>query len=118
MVIVAGILGVELPVPANALAIVAEHVDGPVEETSQLSQDRRSEIIFERLGILGQCAEQRSIDVADAQCPQPVYTHLEAGIEPTLASDAAAKRDRHQTAVEPIAPLMVDADMIGGVAAE
>src|SRR4029077_4802037 len=71
-----------------------------------------------RLGIRGQCAEQRPIDIADLQRAEPVRTHLEARIEPTLASDAAAERDRRQAAVKPVAPLMVDADVIGGVAAE
>src|SRR5438105_9456314 len=118
MIIVAGILGVELPVPADPLAIVAEHRDRPLEEALQLSQDRRAEIVFERLGILGQGAEQCSIDIADPQWPEPVRTHFEARIEPTLASDAAAERDGRQATIEPVAPLMIDADMIGGIAAE
>ena len=65
MVIVAGVLGIELPVAADTLAIVAEYLDRPVEQPPQLSQDRRAEIVFKRLGILGQCAEQRAVDSAD-----------------------------------------------------
>src|SRR5439155_14651674 len=118
MVIVAGILGVELPVPADALAIVAEHLDGPVEEAPQLSQDRRAEIVFQRLGILTQCAEQRSIDIADPQRPESMCTHVEARVEPALAPDAAAERDRRQAAVEPVAPLMVETDVVRGITAE
>src|SRR5438034_10996728 len=118
MVIVAGILGVELPVPADPLAIIAEHLHGPVEEPLQLSQDWRTEIVFERLGILGQCAKQRPVDITDPQWPEPVRSHLEARIEPALAPDPAAERYRCQAAVEPIAPLMIDADVVGGVAGE
>ena len=61
MVVVAGILGIKLPVPADALAVVAEHPDRAVEEAAQLLQDRGAEIVFKRLGVLGQCAEQRSV---------------------------------------------------------
>ncbi len=57
MVIVASIFGIKLPISADSLAIVAEHPDRPVEEAPQLRQDRRPEIIFERLGILVECAE-------------------------------------------------------------
>src|SRR6516162_8077587 len=47
---------------------------------------------------------------------QPMRLHVKARVEPALAPDTAAERDRGQTAVEPVAPLMVDADVIGGVA--
>ena len=116
MVIVAGILGIELPVAADPLAIVAEHPDRPDEEAPQLRQDRRAEVVLERLGILGQCAEQRAVDVADPQRAQPVPAHLKARVEPAFAPDAAAERDRRQRPVEPIAPLVIDADMLAGVA--
>ena len=116
MVIVAGILGVKLPVAADALAIVAEHPDRPVEQAAQLRQDRRAEIIFERLGVLGQRAEHHAVDDADAQRPQTVRAHVEARVEPALAADAAAERDRRQGAVEPVAPLVIDADVLAGIA--
>ena len=40
------------------------------------------------------------------------------GVEPALASDAAAERDRRQAAVEPVAPLVIEADVMRGVAGE
>src|SRR3984893_7274676 len=118
MIIVAGILGIELPVPSYPLTIVSRHPDRPVEQASQLRQDRCPEIFLERLGILGERAEQRPVDVADPQRAQTVGSHVEAIVEPALAPDAAAKRDRRQAAVEPVAPLVIDADMLFGVAGE
>ena len=94
MVIVAGILGIELPVAADALAVVAEHRHRPVEQAAQLRQDRRAEIVFERLGIIGECAEQRAVDRVDPQRAQAVRRHVEARVEPALAADAAAERYR------------------------
>jgi hypothetical protein len=47
---------------------------------------------------------------------QTVRRHVKARIEPALAADAAAERDRAQRAVEPIAPLMINADVLLGVA--
>src|SRR6516225_2226982 len=105
MVVVAGILGIELPIPPDPLAIVAEYPDRPVEEAAQLRQDRRAEVVFERLGIVGQGAEDRAVDDADPQRAQPMPAHLKARVEAAFAPDAAAERDRCQRAVEPIAPL-------------
>ena len=45
-------------------------------------------------------------------------THVEIGVEPALAPDPAAKRDRSQAAVEPVAPLMIDANVLLGVAGQ
>ncbi len=41
-----------------------------------------------------------------------------AGIEPAFPADAAAKRDRGQGPVEPVAPLMIKADVLAGVAGQ
>src|SRR5271167_1873415 len=42
--------------------------------------------------------------------------HLKARVEAAFAPDAAAERDRHQRAVEAIAPLVIDADVLVRVA--
>src|SRR5438034_11249134 len=47
---------------------------------------------------------------------QPVRRHVEAGIEPTLAADAATERYRIEAAVEPVTPLVIDAGVLGGIA--
>ena len=67
MIIVARILGVELPVPSYPLAIVAEHPDRPVEQAPQLGNDGRAEIVLERVGILRERAEQHPLDAIDPQ---------------------------------------------------
>src|SRR5439155_19120512 len=51
-----------------------------------------------------------------AQLAQPVRGHVEARVEPALAADAAAERDRFQPAVEPVAPLVIEAGVLAGVA--
>ena len=48
--------------------------------------------------------------------PQPVLAHVELRPHAALAADAAAERDRRQLAVEPIAPLVIDADVLAGIA--
>ena len=118
MVIVAGILGVELPICPDALAVVAEHPHRPVEQAFELGDDRRAEIVRQRLGIGGERAEHRAVDGADAQRAQAVRAHVEAGVEPALAAHAAAERDRGQAAVEPVTPLMINADMLARSAAQ
>src|SRR5262249_50387459 len=89
-----------------------------VEEAPQFGDDRRTEIIRERLGRVGECAEQQPAEAVDAQRPQPVLAHVEARIEPALAADAAAKRDRGQTPRQTVAPLVVDADVVTGITPE
>ncbi len=74
------------------------------------------EKILERLGVLGEGAENRAADSADPQRAQAVRTHVEARVEPALAADAAAERDRVEPPVEPVAPLVIDADVLARIA--
>jgi hypothetical protein len=90
--VVAGILGIELPVGPDALADVAEDRHRPLEQAAQLRQHRRAEIVFGRLDIIRERAEQRTVDRGDPQLAQAVRGHLEARVEAALAADAAAER--------------------------
>src|SRR4051812_19823657 len=116
MVIVPRVLGVELPVGADALPRVAEHRYRFVQDTFDLADNRRAEIVLKRLGVLRQGAEDRAVDAFEPQSPQSVAVHIEGRVEPALAAHPAAERDRRQAAVEPVAPLVVDAHMLGRVA--
>jgi hypothetical protein len=116
MVVVAGVFGIKLPVPADALTVVAEDAHRAVEQAAQLRQHRRTEVILQRLGVIREGAEQRAVDRLHRQPAQPVRRHVEAGVHPALAADTAAERDRLQTAVEAVTPLVIDAGVLGGVA--
>lgn len=116
MVIVAGVLGVELPVRMDALAVVAEHLDRTGKKPLELCGDRGPEKLHERLGILGEGAENGAADTAHPQWAQAVRAHVETRVEPALAADAAAERDCGQMSVEPVAPLVIDADVVARVA--
>ena len=61
MVIVAGILGVELPVGPDALAVIAKDHHRSFQQAAPLRQHRRAEIAFERLYIIRERAEQRPL---------------------------------------------------------
>src|SRR5690242_19231686 len=44
-----------------------------------------------------------------------MYRHVETAVHPALATDAAAERNCHQATIEAIAPLVINARVLGGV---
>ena len=79
--------------------------------------DQIADIIAQRRRIGRQCAEDEIPEAVDAQFLQPVLFEAEALRHPAFAGDAATKGDAVEVAFEIVAPSVIDAGQIVGVAA-
>ena len=96
--------------------MIAEHPHGPREDAVDEAEHRFAEIFVQRLSLLGHRPEQHAIGAADANLRKSVILEIKILAVTTLALDAAPERNADQLTVLAIAPLMVDADMVLGVA--
>ena len=116
MVGIARVVRVELPVAVDVLPLIAEDLHGLVHQAPQVVADRLVEIVLQRLGPVGQGAEHDAAKALDFQLSQTVVREFEVPGEAALSLDAPPERHAHQVTGEVVAPLVVDALVLLGVA--
>ena len=115
---VAGVLDEQFPVRAHRVAVIARNLDGPAADHPEPRADRRAEIVLERRRRIAERAEYDAGNRFDLQFSEPVTVD---GKVVGIAADAAhALHQRHadQVAVQRIAPLVIDAGEVTGIAAQ
>src|SRR5487761_241648 len=104
------VLGIELPVARQDLAVGAEHFDALArwEHAVKPHRDLRTKEVFERWRRAREGTEDESGVAGNAQCPPLVVGELEIGRHAALAVDAALEGDRGQVAFQIVGPAVID----------
>ncbi len=93
-----GVLHHQLPVVAEALTVLAENLDRPVEHPVDELARVRAEIGFDIRGLIGECAEDQPVVDRNAQRLQPVIFDLKGVRHAADALDSVAESHTYQFA--------------------
>ncbi len=116
MVGVAQVLGVELPVVVDDLALNAERLHLPGHVAADEVGLGLAEITLHRRRLLGERAEDHVAEDFHPKRLQAVLLQVEIFRHAALAADAVLEGEADELAVEPVVPGMVDAGQRLGVA--
>ena len=110
---------IELPVPRQRVAIVAEQRRlAAVERRLEFGQHLRPQIILKRFHVVDVGGEHDAAMRGDVEPVQAVIGVLEIGRHAALAVDATPERNPHEVALQIVCPLVIRADELLGVAAQ
>ena len=116
MVGVAGVVGVELPVAVDELPLVAQDLHRLAHQALQVVADRLVEVVLECFAPFGQGAEDDAPEALDPQLAEAVPRRIEVPGEAALPLDAPPERNAHEVAGEVVAPVVIDAGVVPGIA--
>src|SRR5215470_7991056 len=117
MVAVLHVLEVELPIVRENLSRASKNFHWPPEDTSDARRDFLAEIGFEFRSIVIEAAEYETAKFGDLQFSQVVLRPLEVFRHSALPPDTALKGNTRQVAGEVVAPAVIHARDVIGVAA-
>ncbi len=110
------VLGVELPIVGQNLAVIAQHLQRLDEDSVDVCEQLVAEIAVERRRLVAEGPENHSAIGLDAQPLQVMTAVVEIGTDAALAAHATAERNALQLAVEVIDPVVIDAVEFADVA--
>ena len=116
MVRVLHVLDVELPVVRQHLHEAPEHLDGLVHHAQEAPVDLRAEIVVERRRPVGQAREDEATERGGAELSRPVLGLAEGLGHAAQATDALLEGDAEEVAPQVVAPRVIDALEVLGVA--
>ena len=116
MIGVAHVLEIKLPIVVQNLRRGAENLRGPVHDAVNARADQIADIVAEWRGVGRHRTENEVAELLDPELLQPVLLEAEARRHAALTGDAAPKGDAVEIAFEVVAPGVVDAGQIVGMA--
>ncbi len=117
MIGIAHVLGIELPVGANELTAIAEHANRTGEDFIKCRPHPRPQIVLQRFDGRVERGEDESLVCRDPEFSQGVLGGLEIIGVARFSANAFAERHADEIAREVIAPLVIDTDLGGAIAA-
>ncbi len=106
---IAQVLGIELPVVVDDLAVGAEDAQRPAEIARDELRHLGAEIALDRCDVVAKRAEHHAAECLDLQRLEPMVLGLEIARHAALPADAVAEGDAAQAAVEVVVPGVIDA---------
>ena len=116
VVTVFDVLNVELPVVGQGLREAADHLYGLAQHAFDARADLWSEILIDRRNVVAEAGKHQTAEHGYPQLAGAVLFLAKGGWHATLALDALLKGDTGQVALAVVAPCMVDALEVLGLA--
>ena len=110
------VLGVELPVVGQHLAVIADDPQRLDEHAIDISGKPGADIVEERRRLAGERSEDQPAIDLHPQPFEPVAGLVEIRRKPALAADPALERDTSELAGEIVGPVVIDAAELPDVA--